>query len=1412
MTSTRNLFEISWEVCNKVGGIHTVIASKAARMVERFEDRYIAIGPWLDSQDNPGFEEEAQEAGVVATCARHGLTVRAGRWQLPCRPRALLVDFSELFEHKDEILAGLWETYHIDSLFGRWDYIEPVLFGHACGLVVEALWRESLAEGGGEGIVQCHEWMTGSALLYLKQKVPGLATAFTTHATVLGRSLASTGRSPLAALGEAVPAQAAAELGVRAKHSIEAAAARESDVFTTVSELTQRECEVFLGRRPDVVTVNGMDLEYLADCYASVQPQDAREKLIRVGEATLGWGIDKDSLLVAISGRYEFRNKGIDLFLEALAELESRPGPPLVAFLLIPAGNTGLRSDVRARLFGDVESSRSERETCVTHQLADPQGDPIAQACARLGFDGAVGKRVTVLHVPEYIAPEDGLFECTYEALLRGFDVTCFPSFYEPWGYTPAESLAAGVPTISSDLAGIGRWALRAGLGLEDGIAVLPREGRDDGEAVSALAGVLTRLLKSAAQSEQLGRAGQRTVQRLNWHGLVREYDSAYELALTAARARGALSSTWPTTPEAPVGIRPFQQPPHLQRFEVRTTLPPALQPLEAFSENLWWTWNPCGEALLAEIDPELWEQVEHDPRRLFASVSPERLRKLAADSAYVARIGVVTDRLEQYLADTGAAHTGAGPTAERPVVYLSAEFGLHAPLRIYSGGLGVLAGDHLKSASDLGVPMVAIGLFYRGGYLRQSTNAEGDQVDLPVDIDPAQLALSPVRDARGLPLRVGVPLPNRTLWLAVYRLAVGRVSLYLLDSDVAENREGDRSITRRLYPADRELRLRQEIALGIGGARLVRELGITPSVYHLNEGHSAFVVLERASEMVRHNNLTFDEARVAVRADTVFTTHTPVPAGTDRFSESLMRKHFAALAQRVGVGWSRFMSFGAPAEGDSEFDMTQLALGFSSQINGVSELHAWVSRRMFHWRWPQLLEEEVPVSGLTNGVHLSTWTHPSIAAALGAGERPVRSEDYENHASAASATKLWSARLEAKQRLLHTIATRLERQTLERRSSPAQLERMLDGLRGEHLLVGFARRFASYKRADLILRDVDRLRRLVSDPERPMRLVFAGLAHPADGEGGGLLRRVVQLAHSPDFVGKVFFVDGYGLQFARDLVQGVDLWLNTPRRGLEASGTSGMKVAANGGLNLSIQDGWWMEAWREDLGWSIGERDGIAHESFQDELDAASLYRVLEDEVLPEFFDRDADGLPQRWLTRMRRALATLPVRFNSDRMVDEYHQRGYQPAAKRGAALRERHYDLVRHEARAGWEDRRRFEQVRFLETKASPLDHAAVGHEVQVHTTIDLAGLDTGRAIVEVVLRAESAHHERDPTYAVKLTPEASPQDNAVRFSGSLVLEHSGSHELGVRVRLQGRDPVPYECADLVKWADAVDCTVE
>ena len=835
-----------------------------------------------------------------------------------------------------------------------------------------------------------------------------------------------------------------------------------------------------------------------------------------------------------------------------------------------------------------------------------------------------------------------------------------------------------------------------------------------------------------------------------------------------------------------------------LRRFTVRLALPPALAPLAELVMNLRWSWHPQSLDLFRDVDPATWDAVGHDPVRLLGEVSPDRLAALAKDPAFLGRLEAAHADLQDYLT-TPRWYQGL-EDAPRSIAYFSPEFGITEVLPQYSGGLGILAGDHLKAASDLGVPIVGVGLLYRAGYFKQSLNAEGWQQERYPPLDPHGLPLTLVTDAGGSPVLVGVEMASgRTLHAHVWRAQVGRVPLLLLDSDVEENAPEERAVTDRLYGGGTDHRLHQELLLGIGGVRALRAwTALTgdaePEVFHTNEGHAGFLGVERVRELVQ-SGLSFDEAREAVRAGTVFTTHTPVPAGIDRFPRDLIAQYFSGPLAPAGVDVERILELGAEAD-PTVFNMAHMGLRMAQRRNGVAKLHGIVSRGMFADLWPGFDSSEVPISSVTNGVHAPTWVAREV---FELAEREIgasivtEAQGWERIAEVAD-TSIWATRRVLRERLVEEVRRRLKESWLQRGATEAELGWTSSVFDPDVLTIGFARRVPSYKRLTLMMRDPERLKALLLDPERPVQLVIAGKAHPADDGGKELVQHIVRFADQHDVRHRIVFLPDYDIGMARYLYGGCDVWLNNPLRPLEACGTSGMKSALNGGLNLSILDGWWDEMYDGENGWAIPTADGVTDPERRDDLEAAAFYELVEKQVRTRFYDRDANGVPQRWIDMVRHTLQTTGPKVLASRMVRDYVHELYAPAAGSSRALAASSYAPAKELAHWRSTVAERWGSVRVVHVEAVGVgDTPEVGTVLDVRATVDLGGLAPGDVTVQAAYgRVDEADELRAPSYLV-LTDAGTGEDGTHRYEGSVPLERPGSFGYSVRV-LPHADALP------------------
>jgi starch phosphorylase len=835
-----------------------------------------------------------------------------------------------------------------------------------------------------------------------------------------------------------------------------------------------------------------------------------------------------------------------------------------------------------------------------------------------------------------------------------------------------------------------------------------------------------------------------------------------------------------------------------LRRFTVRAQLPPALAPLQALATNLRWSWHGPTQDLFASLDPDAWERAGHDPVRLLGEIPTERFEALARDADTVVTVRELADDLDSYL--TGdrwyQAQREDDPALPAAVGYFSMEFGVSEVLPNYSGGLGVLAGDHLKSASDLGVPLIAVGLLYRSGYFRQSLSLDGWQLEHYPALDPQGLPLQLLTGPDGEAVLVTVAMPaGRTLHARVWQASVGRVPLLMLDSDIEENDPDLRGVTDRLYGGDQHQRIRQEILVGVGGVRAVRAFCRTtghpqPEVFHTNEGHAGFLGLERIREYGEAHGLDFDSALAAVRAGTVFTTHTPVPAGIDRFPVDMVQHYFGAPLL-PGVPTDRVLALGAEQNANM-FNMAHMGLRLAQRANGVSQLHGAVSRGMFGGLWEGFDADEVPIGSVTNGVHGATWEAREVTALVGApGDRPAEVSDAE----------LWALRGALRARLVAEVRRRVRAAWLQRGASVPELGWTDHVFDDNVLTVGFARRVPTYKRLTLMLRDKDRLRDLLLDPHRPVQLVVAGKSHPADDGGKALIQEIVRFADDPAVRHRIVFLPDYDMSMARYLYWGCDVWLNNPLRPLEACGTSGMKSALNGGLNLSIRDGWWDEFYDGVNGWAIPTADGIADPTRRDDLEANALYELLATQVAPAFYERTG-GVPPRWVEMVRHTLTTLRPQVQASRMVQEYTEGLYAPAARAASGIVGDGFGPARELAgyRARLNDS--WNRVRVVGVDASGLpDTPVVGAPMTVRAIVDLAGLDAGDVTVEAVVGPVDETDELDSRKRTAPMKHVGPADGSgQRFETVVPLPHAGL--TGYTVRVLPAHPLLASSAELGK----------
>jgi glycogen phosphorylase len=831
---------------------------------------------------------------------------------------------------------------------------------------------------------------------------------------------------------------------------------------------------------------------------------------------------------------------------------------------------------------------------------------------------------------------------------------------------------------------------------------------------------------------------------------------------------------------------------PTFQTYNVTPILPAALEPLREMSFNLWWTWEPAARRLFRHLDPELWNRTNHNPVRMLQLSRQSRLEELAQDKTFLRELKQVFEEFEKYLGrhDTYG-KTGAGSAIKNPIAYFSAEFGFHESIPNYSGGLGILAGDHCKSASDLDLNFVAIGLLYRHGYFRQQIDKEGVQEAINLNQSFYHLPIREVRrgDAN---LLIPVSILDREVFAKLWELRVGRVNLYLLDTDIAENRAEDRLITAELYGGDLEMRMRQEIMLGIGGVKALAALGIQPDVFHMNEGHSAFLALERIRLNVVEKKLDFYSALQVVAAANVFTTHTPVPAGNDSFPREMMRKYFGSFAKELNIPFDELFSFGQTRVNPNDpFSMTILALRLSRHANGVSKLHGEITRSLWKDVWSGVPVHEVPITSITNGVHTKTWMAPEFAALyrkhLGAWEEHLTEPEFWRGVIDIPDAQLWETHQKLKLRLIEFVRDRVRRRRERMGESPESIRKVNRILDPEILTIGFARRFATYKRGTLLFSDKERLKRLCNDTTRPVQFIFAGKAHPRDEAGKALIQEVYRFSREAGLENRVVFLEDYDSYIARRLVQGVDLWLNHPLRPLEASGTSGMKSAPNGGINLSVLDGWWREGYNGSNGWAVGAEIDNGTTEFQNEVDASSLYQLLENQIVPLYYAKPDGKLPLAWLQLMRESIRSVTPVFNTQRMVKEYTEHLYIPAAKSHENFSRDGCGSATQLSQWKTQIRKDWPEIKISDVQVGNKDRQSisVGESLQISARVHLGAVDPQHVRVEAYHGEIDNGDIRNPSATVLNQNSQADGNGNYLYQGSVPATESGTYGFSVRV---------------------------
>lgn len=847
-------------------------------------------------------------------------------------------------------------------------------------------------------------------------------------------------------------------------------------------------------------------------------------------------------------------------------------------------------------------------------------------------------------------------------------------------------------------------------------------------------------------------------------------------------------------------------------RITVNPQLPKRIEKLTEISNNLWWSWNTEFLRLLKRMDGDLWEQSGKNPVKFLKHISQERLEAMSKDISFLKEYDKVVTNFDGYMNSKNTWFARKYPENKNDLIaYFSAEYGIDETMPIYSGGLGILSGDHLKSASDLGIPLVAVGLLYKNGYFNQKINGNGDQETEYKNIDLYDLPIRPVKDSKGEDLTVYVKFPKRRLYLKVWEVNVGRVKLYLLDSDIDKNNEEDRDVTLRLYGGDQEMRIRQEIVLGMAGVNLLTNyLNLNPTVYHMNEGHSAFLNLEIIKNIIKDKQVSFEVAKDIASSKTVFTTHTPVPAGNDIFPLDLVRKYFKDFWPRLGLSEEEFMKLGMKAceELDNGFNMGILALKIAGKKNGVSKLHGAVSRELFGEVWPNIAANESPIGYVTNGIHTCSWLAPKLKELYNKYLIPfwqdsMYKDEVWTKINNIPNDKLWQVHKERKEKLLQIVAKSTTERLRRSGYSYEEINEIVSKLNPDALTIGFARRFATYKRATLIFKDLERITQILNNNEKPVQLIFAGKAHPADKEGQDLIRYIHQVSMMPQFKGKIFLLENYNIAMSRYLISGVDVWLNNPRRPMEASGTSGQKASVNGVINFSVLDGWWAEGYDQTNGWTIGTNAEYESYEAQDQADSQSMYRTLEEKIIPIYYDRDRNGMSKKWIEIMKNSIITTGGKYSTARMLVDYTNQLYMPLCK----LTKKYYEDVDNVAAYNsWkkDTYRDWKDIKI--TQVNNLDNITMdaGNNIEVACEVELPNINVENVEVEAYYGKILDNGVVENVSIIPMTLSDSDEEaKKYYFTAKIELTTGGNYGYTFRVMPKHEMLLDSANLDLIKW---------
>eukprot|EP01047_Picozoa_sp_COSAG01_P000197 COSAG01_NODE_3_length_63519_cov_1591.007663_15_plen_1265_part_00 len=1243
------LFEVSWEVCNQVGGIYTVLKTKASQALKAHGEDYICVGPLLDEASE--FIDSSHDVfwdPYKVILDELGCDYRLGYWQIEGEPKVILLSYED-YPNQGDLLHQYWKRYHLDTYGAGYDIVHPILFSTRVADFLDAFSCHYLKKR--MVMAHFHEWMTGLGILHLNAKSSAISTVFTTHATVLGR--AYSGSFSKLDYASFSPTDMASQLGVSIKHQIESLSALQADCFTCVSDAVAEECRLLLGVSPQVVVKNGVNIDWFRKLRLSAaKKKKHKRQLIKDFSNLFSQDFAANTQLWVSAGRFEYHNKGFDVLLDSLEALNAflldRDADPVIMLITPAVVSKGLTQSLQQYTSQGRVIADKAKSVLVTHTFLPFEEDVLLQKLSRTGFANSDNSKVYVVYSPQLLQGQDGFYQCTYYELLAAMDLSIFPSLYEPWGYTPQESLALGVPTLASDSSGFVQWAMQ--FEGNQSLGVITRSRDCYQTALVSLSQQMEHFYFTLGEKKTavLLKDSDAIAASSDWESFYLSYQQAYEHANALSVLRTSCSNAIKAGKMSLSSIKE-QQVTQLQGLKTFT------KRLQRWLGNWWWAYDSHLADFFAILQPKLWQHVHQDPLAFFKVMDPALLQEKLKSI-------VTQDQLQslQQAFDSQCVFDEAkipkGMSVSSPIAYFSMEFGIHASLPIYSGGLGVLAGDILKSASDMHLPMLGVGLMYRAGYFNQGIAEDGAQRmsgSYLSDQNLLDLELKPLFSEAEL---LKVSLFEKDVYLQCWVLQLGRSTLYLLDSDVEKNDIQDRHITHQLYPSSRLLRLKQEVILGFAGVLLLKRLGVQPSVYHMNEGHSAFLVLQRLC-MLRKAGLTTMDAISQIKQNTCFTTHTSVPAGLESFDPVVVQQILQAYWEPMGIAFEDCLSW-ASQHGEQVFSLALLAFRFSSVSNAVSRLHAKLANQLWKGLFPSASKSTI--LSVTNAVHAATWIGEDMKLLYqGLYDDAVRVPQL---VSGLSLNDVWQAHTDQKQRFLRALAERVQNEYSSRYANYEHIYDLMSSLsqHPEWLTIGFARRFATYKQADLILENPLWLKRLLV---KGVRLIFAGKAHPADTQGQAVLQKIYHLSQQEGFKGHIYVLENYDMTLAAKMVQGVDVWLNNPVFGQEASGTSGMKAALNGVLNLSVADGWWHEAYDKRVGWCVHSEASYPDASLLRRQYATHLYTLLEKEIIPLYYKGlSKKGYSEEWVRKMKYSMSVLSKHFSGQRMMQDYYKSVYK------------------------------------------------------------------------------------------------------------------------------------------------------